>query len=229
MGKADYIIKITDLIHAQKVVTLADIQTAFPDRTRISIVRYLQVIGTISSYNKSGSFLTLATIPEYNTEGIWQFRSALFSAYGSLMNTVKHHVSASPNGMTQEELEIILRMPVYNELRKLTQESQIVREKPVVACGARRTGVNMYFSADSAVRALQMETRVRQSAPFASMEPAGMYAAYEVLRTFIEHTSLDAADIHKLLRLRSTGISLNQVEEVFSMYDLGKKNDPSAS
>jgi len=224
--KTDYIEKIKDLISTQKVVALADIQTAFPDRSRISIVRYLQGIGTITSYNKSGSFLTMATIPEYNTEGVWEFRSALFSAHGSLMNTVKHHVSTSPNGMTQEELEIILRMPVYNELRKLTQGGQIVRGKPVVACGAKRTDVSMYFSADSTVRTVQIETRVRQSAPFASLEPAGMYAVYEVLRAFIEHSNLGANEIHKLLRLHGTGISLAQVGEVFHLYDLGKKNSP---
>ena len=58
-----------------------------------TVRRRLKEWGALSSYNRSGQYYTLPSIPEFNKQGLWRHEGAFFSKHGTLKNTVIHLVS----------------------------------------------------------------------------------------------------------------------------------------
>jgi hypothetical protein len=48
-----------------------------------------------TSYNKSGQYYALPDVPRFDENGLWWFKGAYFSKYGTLKNTVVHLVGTS--------------------------------------------------------------------------------------------------------------------------------------
>jgi hypothetical protein len=211
--KIDYSDKIASLFRKNKVVKLTSIMELVPNRSRCSIFRDLERLRYISSYNHAGCFYTLSGIPTFDKDGIWQYKGAFFSAHGSLKNTTKYLVDNSQNGKTHDELRNKLGIRVQNTLLDLVSMSAIIREKHM--------GTYVYISADDEARHKQMEKRRNDA--IVKVSP---YTTIEILRVVIKYPNYQASAIHSLLSKDGVNISLSQIESVFSLYDLGKKNSP---
>jgi hypothetical protein len=57
-----------------------------------------------TSYNKSGQYYALPDVPRFDENGLWWFKGAYFSKYGTLKNTVVHLVGTSSAGLTGDQI-----------------------------------------------------------------------------------------------------------------------------
>ncbi len=97
--------------------------------SRSTVLRRLREHGYFSSYNHRGKFLTLEEVAEFDSRGLWAWRIARFSKYGTLKDTAAHFIEGSETGMTHEELSALLGVRVHNSLLDLLEEDRVSREK----------------------------------------------------------------------------------------------------
>ncbi|MBA7550890.1 hypothetical protein ES705_43419 [subsurface metagenome] len=116
-----------------------------------SVRRRLKEWGALSSYNKSGRYYTIPSIPEFNKKGLWKHGGIFFSKHGTLKNTVIHLVQISRGGLSNYELEKILGVNPNSYLPQCKQLTGVKREKH------KRQVV--YFAADEELYRRQKQNR----------------------------------------------------------------------
>ena len=72
--------------------------------SRMSVLRRLCALGYLSSYTHTGRYYTLASIPQFDADGLWRWEQVGFSRHGTLKATVQRLVETSDAGCTQREL-----------------------------------------------------------------------------------------------------------------------------
>ena len=82
--------------------------------SRSTVIRRLDEHGYHSSYNHSGKFLTIDEVAEFDSQGLWIWKTARFSKHGNLKETVWNFVEDSKQGMTHQELAALLGIRVHN-------------------------------------------------------------------------------------------------------------------
>ena len=90
----------TDLLaafRAARVLTLDELVVRL-SVSRRTVVRRLSEHGYLGSYNASGRFLTVEEVARFDARGLWGFRSARFSRFGTLKETLVHFVASSASG-----------------------------------------------------------------------------------------------------------------------------------
>jgi hypothetical protein len=92
-------------------------------------MRYFREIGYYTSYNCAGEYYTLSTIPIFDENGLWKYKSAYFSSQGSLRDTATVLVKKSKCGYTHDELRKILGIEMYHTLLDLVNDGLINREE----------------------------------------------------------------------------------------------------
>ena len=97
--------------------------------SRATILRRLAEHGYYSSYNHSGKFLTVPELAQFDSHGLWNYKTARFSRYGTLKETVAYLTHSSSQGMTHEELAALLAVRVHNTLLQLTREGTLRRQR----------------------------------------------------------------------------------------------------
>lgn len=111
-----------------KVLTISDLCTQL-DLSVATVRRRLKEWQALSSYNQSGRFYTLPSIPQFTKQGLWKFQGAFFSKHGTLKNTVIHFVRISKSGLSNAELEQILEVNPNSYLPQCKQLVGVKREK----------------------------------------------------------------------------------------------------
>jgi len=71
----------------------------------MSVFRRLREIGYLSSYTHTGSYYTLADIPEFDDFGLWRHQAIGFSRFGTLKATVARRAENADTGCTHAELD----------------------------------------------------------------------------------------------------------------------------
>lgn len=212
----DFSQELIHLFYEHFILDMATIQKLIPNRSRCSLFRDLQKVEYLSSYNKAGRFYTLKSIPKFDETGLWRYQGVFFAKQGSLKNTAKYLVNNSVAGHTHLELQQILDVRVHNTLLDLVSMKEIAR--------AMFQGVYVYIHLDPAIRSAQLEEREKLSKLIRIKPTLDPYMTIEILCAVIKRQEHSTADIHHYLLSKEINISLQQVEEVFSFYDLGKKN-----
>src|SRR3990172_3705381 len=90
--------------------------------SRSTVLRRLDEHGYYSSYNHSGRFLTIDEVADFDSRGLWVWKTARFSQHGNLKETVNYFLESSERGMTHEELATFLRARAHNTLFELVGE-----------------------------------------------------------------------------------------------------------
>ena len=206
----NYAVELHTLFSKEKILDLMTISQSFPERSRTSLVRDLQKVNAISSYNHCGKHYTLKEIADFNDQGIWQYKDAMFSAHGNLKHTIQSIVNNSSSGMTHNDLKAILKLRTHDILRELVQDNKIAREDV--------NDIYVYVSADSGIRLKQIGTRMRRGS-VAHNDP--MFIV-EVLSYVIQEPHVTVTDLYS--HFKNTGASQSEVEEIFRRYVQGKKN-----
>jgi hypothetical protein len=185
--------------------------------SRATILRRLAEHGYYSSYNHSGKFLTVPEAAQFDAEGLWTWKTARFSKYGTLKDTVAHLAQSSPQGMTHEELAGLLAVRLHNTLLQLTREGTLRRQR----IGAKF----VYLHAQRPLRNEQVKRRKATLASRPVIRPTGQ-ETIAVLLQLIQDPQATREEIVSRCRHRSTPLAPQVVAAIFEHYGLDKKRAP---
>lgn len=121
--------QLVDSFHKNFLLTIKDLKNILQTTSRMTVFRKLKHLPYKTSYSHCGKYYTLDSIANYDNNGIWAYNQIYFSKFGTLKNTVLHHIDKSIIGFTCYELEEFLRIPVHNTVLDLWKNSKINREQ----------------------------------------------------------------------------------------------------
>lgn len=185
--------------------------------SRSTVLRRLDEHGYHSSYNHSGRFLTIDEVSEFDSRGLWVWKTARFSKHGNLKKTVNYFVEDGQQGMTHEELATLLGVRTHNTLWDLIQEKRIHRE--------RLGPTFVYLSRRASIRREQ----VRRRKSVLAEPPKPRPTSRQVIAALLELIQDPQAPRRQLvLRCQRSGVSISRqlLDAIFEMYDLDKKRAP---
>ena len=121
--------QLVDSFYENFLLTIEDLKSILQTTSRMTVFRKLKQLPYKTSYSHCGKYYTLDPIANYDNNGIWAYNQIYFSKFGTLKNTVLHHIDKSIIGFTCYELEEFLRIPVHNTVLDLWKNSKINREQ----------------------------------------------------------------------------------------------------
>jgi hypothetical protein len=219
VGRPRREIDILQTFRVPHVLTLDELSDRL-SCSRRTVLRRLDEHGYFSSYNCSGRFLTIPEVAEFDSRGLWVWKTARFSKHGNLKQTITHLVEADARGMTQEELAADLGVRAYNALLELVHERKIYRER----LGSTFT----YFSRKPSERREQVDRRKS----FLQERQKSLPTSRQIIATLLELIRNPAATRQQIVsRCQGSGVAISPavVDTVFEMYELDKKRALSRS
>jgi len=210
--------KIKALFRDVHAMDLATIRAGLAGRAVRSVYRDLAQVGYMSSFTDRGRFYTLASIPDFDEDGLWFHGGVGFSRVGTLKDTVVALVEKAEAGRTHRELEALVRVRVHNTLLQLVEEARIGRE--------RMDQFYLYVSAQDIRRAEQVARRRAVVAGEAAVAlPTELVIAVLVEALRASEGLASAAVVAVRLSARGTAATGEQVTRVYTEYGLvpGKK------
>jgi hypothetical protein len=208
-----YLSALDELYRTKPVAPLDELREALHTPSRTTIFRVLSAVGYRTSYSHAGRYYTLKRIPKFDSNGIWLHRGIGFSRYGTLRATVIHLVEISPTGQTHRELQDVLQLRVHDTLRLLHQDHALTRKQFQDAY--------LYLSSKPKRASAQWAQRQQLAAAAVAveLEPSRVI---DVLIDVVRHPSDDAGAVSRRLRALGHAVTAEQVEAVFTRYDLKK-------
>ena len=190
-------------------------------QSRMSVFRRLKEVGYLSSYTHAGKYYTLKGTPQFDDHDLWFHRGIGFSRFITLRNTIIEMVKSSDDGMTQYELNNILRVNVKDTLLYLVRVELISREKT--------QGVYIYVDTDHNRSEKQLS---RCKAHIQKIEPLPTATIIEVLVEAIHSGGalVSPSVVAERLNARGVAVNIEQIKKVFATYkiDIEKKTEKSA-
>lgn len=196
----------------QKVLTIIVLCTLL-HCSIATIRRRLKEWSAISSYNKSGRYYTLPSIPKFNKKGLWKHQGIFFSKHGTLKNTVIHLVQISSRGLSNSELEKILGINPNSYLPQYKQLAGVKREKH------KRQVV--YFAADEKAYQQQKQNRFPPEPTALKLPPDAL--GIIVLVELVKNPNKTVAELSNMLRREGYKIDVDMIENFFKHHGLTKK------
>lgn len=180
--------------------------------------RRMKEAEVISSYNANSAFYTLPSLAEFGPQGIWHYRQASFSVWGSLTATIKHLVDKSVNGYVAAELSGVLHVRTDDHLRILAVKGDIGK--------TRLASRNIYISIDNEISRKQISERkrlLREVFPAKWKLPRDkdrIIILIEIILT--EKLTVDPKDICRNLNRKGYAFKPEVIEDVIACYGLKK-------
>lgn len=216
--------RVADLFRKTPVMDMRAIERALGRRSRRSLFRDLDTLGYLSSYTHTGRYYTLASVPEFDPDGLWRYQGIGFSRDGTLKATVRRLAESAEAGRTQRELQLRLEVRVHNPLLDLVEHKQLRRESIAAEY--------VYVAAARPKAAKQIEQRhALVAAGLGAAVPVAPTLEVEVLVEVIHGARLpppDAAMVAARLLARGIRASEADVSVVLQRHGL-KKTPPSRS
>ena len=185
--------------------------------SRATILRRLAEHGYYTSYNHSGKFLTIPEVAQFDSQGLWTWRTARFSKHGTLKDTVARMVQSSPQGMTHEELAALLAVRVHNPLLQLVRERALCRERIGPAF--------VYLHLQRRSRSEQARMRKAALASQPHLRPTSQQTIATLLQ-LIQDPQAGREQIVVGCQRGGVPVTLAVVEAIFARYALDKKRAP---
>ncbi len=145
--------------HAKEILRLLETNTTLRTDELLKIIGCaprtlyikLQEYEYMSSINQKRKFITLSKTPEYDENGLWEHRGAIFSKWGGVKETIVHLVNSSAMGLIPSQISGLLKTTVTPQLLDCLKEKRMIR---------MRFGRNqVYFSSDKSISKIQIEKR----------------------------------------------------------------------
>lgn len=168
---------LRDFLRQRLTATLGQLKKALGTSATMTVFRKLKALGYRTSYSQRGKFYTLASLPQFDRQGLWSHGPAWFSRHGNLLETAAHWVEQAEAGLTAAELQSQLHVEVKTTLLQLYRRQQIHREE--------LDGVYVYLAAQPAQRQRQRRCRLDRPLPEALEAGSLNAAASEELRAAI--------------------------------------------
>src|SRR4030042_3127331 len=117
------------LLRRRQIATMQQMKVALGTTVDMTVFRKLREFPYFSSYAHRGRFYTLEGLAEFDERGLWMCRGALFSRFGSLIETIEQFVTRSDRGFLASELGAELQIEGKQPLRKLVTLRRLAREE----------------------------------------------------------------------------------------------------
>jgi hypothetical protein len=144
-------------LREKTVATMPEIMAALGTQVERTVFRKLAALRYRASYSHGGRYYALDESARFDALGLWSFRSAWFSARGSLVDTAAAFVEGSNAGRFASELDDLLHVKTKDCLRHLAARGRLVREEV--------DGRHLYCSADPVLRQAQVAARQAARSP----------------------------------------------------------------
>ncbi len=165
-----------------------------------------------NSYNCNGRYYTLPEVPEFDANGLWSWRGALFSQYGNLKQTVIALVERSPAGLDTGELRSLIGLDPRSFLSAFASDPRLKREKT--------QGRFVYYSSDASVGGKQQERR--GLLPGISRQPTPSEAV-AILVEQIKHPNWDHEALSRQLRKQAVLVDAGIIRDFYLRHGLKVK------
>lgn len=142
---------LTKVLDEQKIATMPELKRALGTNVDMTVFRKLRQLSYRTSYSHGGRYYTLDRTAQFDERGLWSCRSAWFSRYGTLLNTLERFVREAEAGYFARELKAELHVSVRESLLKLVHQGRVVREK--------MAGLYLYCCPDPAAQRQQVLSR----------------------------------------------------------------------
>jgi hypothetical protein len=181
----------------------------------MTLRRLLQRQGYYTSYNHNASYYTIQGIPQFDQDGLWEYRGVLFSQWGSLTDTIVHFVQQSPSGLSARELEQRLKLEnVKPNLTVLVQKETLTRQKVEERF--------VYFAPKAAVAKQQQQQRSRDIALSAPKLPS-LEHIIALLVEIIKHPKSTPRQWAQQLARQGISLGSKEISGVLQYYGLDVK------
>lgn len=205
--------EILDAFKRQKVLTKQEILKAAGCST-MTAWRLLSRHGYFTSYNDNARHYTLIDIPKFDQHGLWTYRDARFSKWGSLTKTVIGLVEESPDGMTASDLERLLHKNVKPMLSGLIKQNTLTRDAS--------SGRFVYFSSQGEAQQRTRREREREATKAArSLPPLEQIVA--LLVEIIQRPQHSPKQWARRLAQRGVRLSAADIQAILDHYQIDAK------
>jgi hypothetical protein len=185
--------------------------------------RILYQQGYFTSYNHNAKYYTLASIPQFDEQGLWACRDIRFSKWGTLPETVVAQIGLSFAGMTARELEELLHVPnVKPTLTHLTRQGRLQRTKIA--------GALVYFAGEPSRHQQQLQRRETETATKRRAEPLpDPHRLIALLVEMIRHPQQTPRQWARRLACQGIRLRTPEIQAVLDHYQLSVKKGLSSS
>jgi hypothetical protein len=113
----------------QKIITVGQLVELLTCSV-ITARRRLKKWKTYTSINQNGRYYTLPHIPVFDDNGLWRYRTVLFSKHGNLTQTIVAMIGVSTKGLSAIQIANILDLaPNSSFISRFKNVSGVKREK----------------------------------------------------------------------------------------------------
>ena len=205
---------ILKVIFKKKIVTIDTLSSLLNSSSKTAR-RRLKQWKAYTSYNENGRFYTLPDIPEFDANGLWNYRSIRFSKYGNLKQTITKLIKISKAGLDAAEIHDILETSIRSYLTSLQTHPDIKREK--------NQGRFIYFSAIEEEFINQKKCRIGMTRIV--QLPKNIEAILILVET-IKNPHLNFEALSLKLKEKDCYVTPESIKNLFSYHDLAVKKTP---
>jgi hypothetical protein len=196
----------------QKIITIDQLVELLTCSV-ITARRRLKKWKTYTSINQNGRYYTLPQIPVFDDNGLWKYRTVLFSKHGNLTQTIVAMIGASPKGLSAIQIADILDLPPNSSfISRIKNVLGIKREK--------HQGRFVYFSDQPEVYNRQQdrwfEKQDRVDFPTDAQ-------AIIILVHLIKHPGISIDQLAKQVSKKDKSINSDSVRRFLKFHSLLKK------
>ena len=218
MGKDARVRALLDFLQKQRVVTLDQLVDEI-ECNDWTIRRYLKQLSAITSYTHSGRYITLSSIPEFDSNGIWFYRKIGFTKFSSSLDLIVQVINSSKTGLTREDIQKIVRIQIFQQIRVLLERNQIHRVK----VGNKYLYIPEKAASDKKARlqivgSLQVEERYDREIKIVDL--------ISVIKIVLQEGKIDLKLLKGWMKKYALAIPLAKLENVIQKHKLEEKKTP---
>lgn len=205
--------QVSRIIRRKKVITLEELASSLQCSKR-TVQRRLAKLKTLRSYNRNGSYYTLADIAEFDADGLWHYRGTCFSRFGNLPQTFVQLVHNSPAGLTFHETGELIGLEPGSFIWSFHNHPEIKRQK--------YQGRYVYFDSEPTLYAQQYQNRIVLQR---SKKLPSDLQAIAILAAKIKEPQLNFDELSDKLEEKKLCVAPEVIENLFLRHNLPVKKN----
>ena len=204
--------RVLEKFRRQKIITIGQL-VEWLKCSVITTRRRLKKWQTYTSINNNGRYYTLPQIPVFDENGLWKYKSVLFSKHGNLKQTIVALITASEKGLSAVEIaKFVGLVPNSSFLSRFKSVSGVRREK--------HQGRFIYLSDHPQIYSRQKQTRASRQA--AAGFPSDSEAV-EILVELIKHPDMGIEQLAAKVSKPGKQVAAAMIRRFLRFHDLLKK------
>ena len=204
--------RVLEKFRRQKIITIGQL-VQWLKCSVITARRRLKKWQTYTSINNNGRYYTLPQMPVFDENGLWKYKTVLFSKHGNLKQTIVALITESEKGLSAVEIaELVGLVANSSFLSRIKSVPGVRRQK--------HQGRFIYLSDQPQIYSRQMQTRAsRQTgADFPSDTEA-----VQILVELIKHPDIGIEQLAAKVAKPGKQVAPAMIRRFLRFHDLLKK------